>query len=320
MNSPMQILIVEDNQSDRQLLRYLLEDRFPKEVVTFHEAGRLEDALKILNQGAISCVILDLQLPDSTGPQTFQRVFELHWGIPIIVMTHNKNRQLAIDMIQAGASDYIIKNFTNEEELFNRIVLAIERHEAQRKASETSDGGFQDAVLKKLDSQALETQALQTQLNQLRQQFSDPPLSLDDDPKKITLGQKAAESVARVVGSWTFILVQSTIILIWVVINNLPGFPHWDGYPFILMNLVLSLQAAYTAPMIMMAQNRVSQKDRLIARTDYEISHQDLQINRQTQATVQVLQGQVEQQAAKLDLILNKINKRPRLSSTGDYK
>lgn len=321
MKQPMHILIVEDNPSDRSLMRYLLEARFPKNVVTFHEASRLSEALAALEEQSIDCIILDLQLPDSSGSQTFLRVYERHFDVPIIVMTHNKNRQLAIDMIQAGASDYIIKDFTDEEELFNRILLTIERHEAQRRAVASGGNEFEQAVLRKLDTAALEAQSLQTQLNQLKQKFSEPPLSFEDDPKKITLGQRAAEGVARVVGSWTFIMVQSSIIFFWVAMNSIPGFPHWDAYPFILMNLMLSLQAAYTAPMIMMAQNRVTQKDRLIARTDYEISHHDYQVNQQTQAAVQSLQGQVEQQNQKIDLILTKLATIPRgrMPSAGDF-
>lgn len=320
MKQPLHILIVEDNPSDRSLMRYMLEERFPTNVVTFYEASRLSEALTILDRQAIDCIILDLQLPDSSGHQTFLRVYERYFSVPIIVMTHNKNRQLAIDMIQAGASDYIIKDFTDEEELFNRILLTIERHEAQQRAA---GGGseFEQAVLRKLDTAALEAQSLQTQLNQLKRKFSDPPLAFEDDPKKISLGQRAAEGVAQVVGSWKFIIIQSSIISFWVLMNVIPGFPHWDAYPFILMNLMLSLQAAYTAPMIMMAQNRVTQKDRLIARTDYEISHHDYQVNQQTHAVVQNLQGQIDQQNEKIDLILSKLATLPRgrLPSTGDF-
>ena len=320
MQYPMDILLVEDNASERTLLRYLLEARFPKEVVVFHEAGRLSEALEILKQETVNCIILDLQLPDSTGKATFIRLYERHFDIPIIVMTGNKDRQLAIDMIQTGASDYVIKNFTDEEELFNRILLTIERHEAQRKL--VAEDEFQQAILKKLDTQTLETQTLQTQLLQLKQKLSEPPLNFEDDPKNISLGQRSAENVAKVVGSWTFILVQSSIIAFWVLMNTIPGFPHWDAYPFILMNLMLSLQAAYTAPMIMMAQNRVTQKDRLIARTDYEISHQDYQVNQQTYALVQNLQAQIDQQNQNFDLIMGKLatlTPRGRMPSTNDY-
>lgn len=87
-----------------------------------------------------------------------------------------------------------------------------------------------------------------------------------------TRGQWLADRVAATVGSWHFIIFQSTAIVIWIVGNVLTG-PHaWDAYPFILLNLLLSFQAAYTAPAIMMSQNRQSEMDRRHAQTDYEIN------------------------------------------------
>jgi uncharacterized membrane protein len=89
------------------------------------------------------------------------------------------------------------------------------------------------------------------------------------DAEQATLGQRAADAVVRVVGSWQFIIIQSSILTVWVVLNVTAWIQHWDPYPFILMNLVLSLQAAYTAPMIMMSQNRQAARDRLEAHNDY---------------------------------------------------
>lgn len=89
------------------------------------------------------------------------------------------------------------------------------------------------------------------------------------DAEQATMGQRAADAVVRVVGSWQFIIIQSSILTVWVVLNVTAWIQHWDPYPFILMNLVLSLQAAYTAPMIMMSQNRQAARDRLEAHNDY---------------------------------------------------
>lgn len=89
-----------------------------------------------------------------------------------------------------------------------------------------------------------------------------------------TLGERASEWVARRVGSWPFIIGQSCLLVTWVVCNSIPGLPHWDPYPFILMNLVLSLQAAYTAPMIMMAANRAQDADRYVQKSSYYVSAQ----------------------------------------------
>lgn len=76
--------------------------------------------------------------------------------------------------------------------------------------------------------------------------------------EKLTFGQHLADSVARMVGSWKFIIIQSSIIVLWVILNIVAFSRHWDPYPFILMNLFLSLQAAYTAPIIMVSQNRLT--------------------------------------------------------------
>lgn len=88
----------------------------------------------------------------------------------------------------------------------------------------------------------------------------------------LTRGQWLADIVARTVGSWRFIILQSTAITVWIVGNVLTGTAAWDPYPFILLNLLLSFQAAYTAPAIMMSQNRQSEMDRRHAQNDYEIN------------------------------------------------
>jgi uncharacterized membrane protein len=73
-------------------------------------------------------------------------------------------------------------------------------------------------------------------------------------------------------GSWRFIIIQSTILFFWVVANVTAFIFHWDPYPFILLNLALSFQAAYAAPFIMMSQNRQQDIDRLAAENDYKVN------------------------------------------------
>jgi uncharacterized membrane protein len=92
------------------------------------------------------------------------------------------------------------------------------------------------------------------------------------DQEQITFGQRASDVIAATVGSWKFIIIQSTLLTIWAALNATAWVRHWDPYPFILMNLVLSLQAAYTAPMIMMSQNRQAVRDRLEAHSDYLVN------------------------------------------------
>ena len=87
-----------------------------------------------------------------------------------------------------------------------------------------------------------------------------------------TFGERVADGFAAVVGSWPFIVAQSVVLAAWVVLNCLAWALQWDPYPFILLNLVLSFQAAYASPIIMMSQNRQ-------ARLMDQRNHLDLQIN-----------------------------------------
>ncbi len=87
--------------------------------------------------------------------------------------------------------------------------------------------------------------------------------------EQLTLGQRIADGVATTMGSWKFIITQSTILAAWIILNVTAILNHWDPYPFILLNLMLSFQAAYAAPFIMMSQNRQAAKDRLMAESDY---------------------------------------------------
>jgi uncharacterized membrane protein len=82
-------------------------------------------------------------------------------------------------------------------------------------------------------------------------------------------GQRLADSVATGMGSWRFIIIQTIIVAIWMILNIVAYVDHWDPYPYILLNLLFSTQAAYAAPIIMMAQNRQSQRDRAQADDDY---------------------------------------------------
>ena len=86
------------------------------------------------------------------------------------------------------------------------------------------------------------------------------------------MGQKIADSVASNMGSWRFIIIQSVILLIWILLNITAYVQRWDPYPFILLNLALSFQAAYAAPFIMMSQNRQQDIDRKAAENDYQIN------------------------------------------------
>ena len=83
-------------------------------------------------------------------------------------------------------------------------------------------------------------------------------------------GSHLADSVAKGMGSWRFIIIQTILVVLWMGLNLVGYVYHWDVYPFILLNLVFSTQAAYAAPIIMMAQNRQNDRDRMQAQADYQ--------------------------------------------------
>lgn len=101
------------------------------------------------------------------------------------------------------------------------------------------------------------------------------------EEERMTLGQRVADRVADTIGSWPFIIIQTIILTIWIILNSiLPHDQRWDIYPFILLNLMLSFQAAYSGPVIMMSQNRQASKDRLAAEVDHDVNTKaELEIN-----------------------------------------
>jgi len=92
----------------------------------------------------------------------------------------------------------------------------------------------------------------------------------DIHKESLKFGQRLADKVANGMGSWRFIIWQTIIVILWMAANVVGFIYHWDVYPYILLNLVFSTQAAYAAPIIMMAQNRQSDRDRVQADADYK--------------------------------------------------
>jgi len=138
-------------------------------------------------------------------------------------------------------------------------------------------------------------ETLLQELRRVRQSARQKHGELQAAKIELTIGQRIADSVASNMGSWRFIIIQSTILFFWVVANVTAWVFHWDPYPFILLNLALSFQAAYAAPFIMMSQNRQQDIDRQAAENDYKINikaeleieslHQKLDLMRETEIT-----------------------------------
>jgi uncharacterized membrane protein len=90
--------------------------------------------------------------------------------------------------------------------------------------------------------------------------------------QQLTFGERVSDRLADVAGSWSFIFSFGLVIGIWVLVNTVALTHHWDKYPYILLNLLLSMLAAIQAPVIMMSQNRQEDRDRLRAEHDYEVN------------------------------------------------
>lgn len=108
--------------------------------------------------------------------------------------------------------------------------------------------------------------------------------------ESLGFGSRLADSVAKGMGSWGFIILQTIFVCLWMTLNLIGYFYHWDAYPFILLNLLFSTQAAYSAPIIMMSQNRQSERDRMQAQADYQTNIE------------------AKQEIESLTLILNKLD------------
>jgi uncharacterized membrane protein len=119
-----------------------------------------------------------------------------------------------------------------------------------------------------------------------------------------TWSERLADKISKVMGSWTYIVLQTIFVVLWVGLNILGYINHWDAYPFILLNLIFSLQATYAAPIIMMAQNRASERDRAQANDDYET-------NLQAKEEIEALQTHLSRlEVEKLNRIIELLEKR----------
>ena len=135
---------------------------------------------------------------------------------------------------------------------------------------------------------------LLTELRELRRGIR-KGAARDKPSQNLTVGQRVADQVAATMGSWPFIIVQSLILLVWIVLNITAYVQRWDPYPFILLNLALSFQAAYA--FIMMSQNRQQDIDRKEAENDH-------QINIKAELEIELLHQKIDQLREKEVMML----------------
>ena len=122
-----------------------------------------------------------------------------------------------------------------------------------------------------------------------------------EEKEKYTLGQRAADAIAKFAGSWAFIFSFTGGLVLWMVVNAVLAARAFDPYPFILLNLVLSCIAAIQAPLIMMSQNRQEEKDRRRAENDYKV-------NLKTEIMIEDLYDKVNAILAKQSALEKRLN------------
>jgi uncharacterized membrane protein len=135
------------------------------------------------------------------------------------------------------------------------------------------------------------------ELRDMRRGLRKPGAEAKHPHDDLTIGQRVADKVAATMGSWPFIIVQTLILFVWIVLNVTAYVEKWDPYPFILLNLALSFQAAYAAPFIMMSQNRQQDIDRKEAENDH-------QINIKAELEIELLHQKVDELREKEVLML----------------
>jgi uncharacterized membrane protein len=115
----------------------------------------------------------------------------------------------------------------------------------------------------------------------------------------LTVGQRAADSVSNFVGSWKFIIIFISFLVVWMSVNVFALSTSWDPYPFILLNLTLSSIAALHAPIIMMSQNRQAERDRI--RNEY-----DFAIDKKAEREIEEIQVELKTMQKKLDTLISR--------------
>jgi uncharacterized membrane protein len=139
----------------------------------------------------------------------------------------------------------------------------------------------------------------------LQQKLSKDINKLSDE--ELTIGAKMADNIAKIAGSWTFIIAFISCLTIWIIVNiilvvTIGKNAAYDPYPFILLNLVLSCVAAVQAPVIMMSQNRQEIKDRLRALNDYKV-------NLKAEIIIEDLHEKVDKLIENQEIIMNMLSK-----------
>lgn len=126
-----------------------------------------------------------------------------------------------------------------------------------------------------------------------------------ESDRRLGAAQRAATDLGRLVGSWTFVVLQAVMTVFWLVLNVFAVTRHWDPYPFLLLNLILSLESALWASLVLMSLNLAADRDRLRAQQDYEV-------NVKTEEEVRALMSHLETQDEVLIQVLHRLERTDR--------
>lgn len=118
--------------------------------------------------------------------------------------------------------------------------------------------------------------------------------------EQMTIGARIADAVANTIGSWNFIIIQAAIMAVWIVVNTLVVLFRFDSYPFVFLNLAMSAEAAFSAPVIMMSQNRQATKDRITAEETYRNAKKSEEETRSVMAHLSAQDTELLQQTTEL--------------------
>ena len=133
----IRVLLIEDSPSYAEVIRIML-DKIQDTRFELLDAKRLSDGLHYLGENGADIILLDLKLPDSEGIETFNKVYNKAQGLPIIVLTVTDNDELALEAVQKGAQDYLVKEQVDKKSLIHAIRYAIERKHVEETLRETN--------------------------------------------------------------------------------------------------------------------------------------------------------------------------------------
>jgi CRP/FNR family transcriptional regulator, cyclic AMP receptor protein len=221
-------------------------------------------------------------------------------GTVRVTTVDNDQQEVVID--EAGHGEFFgfasmlegVPHMTNAMALVGTVCLELDRNDIEVLLTRKPMAG--------MDMLTVQSRQIHAAQQLVRVRANRNPNDMIDE--EMTFGQRIPDEVARFGGSWTFIILFGLVLVVYTAINEALRGRAWDPYPFILLNLFLSMLAAIQAPVIMMSQNLQDTKDRLRSELDYEV-------NRRAEAEIQALSRKLNLLTEKIDDLDDSLRKRP---------